>query len=190
MINGKGAASALALTALVAAGMWPFAGSGAEAKKESVVSADGALHVPAGYRTRYESLGSWSIAGDAGAGAKEMHVVYASPHAIEEFRTKGKFADGAVLVKEVWEAQTGAMATGSVSHVSKLKGWFVMVKASQNPHPDNKLWGDGWGWSWFDAGKPQTTTSKDYATDCKGCHVPAQHTDWIYVQGYPALKGD
>lgn len=30
------------------------------------------------YRTRHESLGSWSIA-DAGVGAKEMHVVYASP---------------------------------------------------------------------------------------------------------------
>jgi hypothetical protein len=65
-----------------------------------------------------------------------------------------------------------------------------MVKASHNPHPNNKLWGDGWAWSWFDADKPQMTTSKDYTTDCKGCHVPAQKTDWIYVQGYPALNGD
>ena len=86
---------------------------------------------------------------------------------------KGTFAEGAVLVKEVWEAQTGTM-TGTVSHVCKLKGWFVMVKATYNPHPNNKLWGDGWAWSWFDADKPQMTTSTDYTTDCKSCHVPAQ----------------
>ena len=27
-----------------------------------------------------------------------------------------------------------------------------------------------------------------YNADCKGCHVPAQSTDWIYVEGYPVLK--
>jgi hypothetical protein len=187
MIKGKWVSPVFALTALLTAVLWPLEGRSAEAKKESVVSVDGALHVPANYRTLYESLGSWSIAGDTGAGAKQIHAVYASPHAIEEFRAKGKFADGAVLVKEVWAAETGTMTTGSVSHVSKLQGWFVMVKASQNPHPGNKLWGDGWAWSWFDADKPQMTTSKDYTTDCKGCHVPAQQTDWIYAQGYPAL---
>ena len=80
------------------------------------------------------------------------------------------------------------MTTGTVSHVSKLKGWFVMVKASHNPHPASKLWGDGWGWSWFDADNPQATTSTDYTKDCKSCHLPAQKTDWIYVQGYPTLK--
>jgi hypothetical protein len=29
---------------------------------------------------------------------------------------------------------------------------------AKNTHPDNKLWGDGWGWSWFDAGNPTKTT--------------------------------
>jgi hypothetical protein len=50
------------------------------------------------------------------------------------------------------------------------------------------LWGDGWGWSWFDAANPTKTTSTDYRLNCKSCHVPAQATDWIYVDGYPALK--
>jgi hypothetical protein len=130
MINRKRAVSALTVTAVLAIGLWPFLGSGAESKQESVVTADGALHVPDHYRTQYETLGSWSIAGGSSGGAKEMHVVYASPHAIEDYRAKGKFADGAVLVKEVWDAETGSMSTGTVSHVSKLKGWFVLVKAS------------------------------------------------------------
>ena len=44
------------------------------------------------------------------------------------------------------------------------------------------------GWSWFDADKPNQTTSKDYHSDCLGCHQPAQATDFSYVQGYPVLR--
>jgi hypothetical protein len=80
------------------------------------------------------------------------------------------------------------MTTGTVSHAQTLKGWFVMVKDSKNSHPGNMLWGDGWGWSWFDAGNPMQTTSTNYKTDCLPCHVPAQATDWIYTSGYPTLK--
>jgi len=93
-----------------------------------------------------------------------------------------------VLVKEVFEATTAAMTTGTVSHAQKLKGWFVMVNDSKNSHPGNRLWGEGWGWSWFDAANPVKTTSKDFRTDCLGCHIPAKATDWIYVSGYPELK--
>ena len=117
-----------------------------------------------------------------------FHLVYASPGSIAAYRKLGRFPDGAVLVKEVFEAATEEMATGTVSHVATLKGWFVMVKDSKGSHPGNKLWGDGWGWSWFDAGNPTKTTSTDYKNDCQSCHVPAQATDWIYVRGYPVLK--
>jgi hypothetical protein len=27
-----------------------------------------------------------------------------------------------------------------------------------------------------------------YKTDCLSCHLPAEASDWIYVQGYPSLK--
>ena len=84
--------------------------------------------------------------------------------------------------------RTGKMQTGTVSHAEVLKGWFVMVKDGKNSHSGNPLWGDGWGWSWFDADKPLKTTSTNYKADCQGCHVPAQSTDWIYVNGYPALR--
>lgn len=106
-----------------------------------------------------------------------MHIVYAPPGAIDAYRKSKQFPDGTVLAKEVYATQTGDMTTGAVSHPNRLKGWFVMVKDSQNSRKGNPLWGDGWGWSWFDAGDPNLTTSTDYRNDCKGCHLPAQATD-------------
>jgi hypothetical protein len=153
----------------------------------NVVDAKGNLRVPENYRTLYQSLGSWAIATDSGRGSKELHVVYASPGTIEAFRRAGRFPDGAVLVKEVFGTSTIPMTTGTVSHAVKLKGWFVLVKDGKNSHPGNPLWGDGWGWSWFDADKPLKTTSTNYKKDCLGCHVPAKSTDWIYISGYPVL---
>jgi hypothetical protein len=155
---------------------------------EAAVDAEGNLHVPRDYQTTYQPLGSWAVAADEGRGSKELHVVLASPGSVEAYRKDGRFADGTVLVKEVFEAATKEMTTGTVSHANKLKGWFVMVKDSNGRYPGNALWGDGWGWSWFDAANPTKTTSTDYRLNCKSCHVPAQATDWIYVDGYPALK--
>ena len=157
-------------------------------KTETVVDASGNLRVPGDYRAAYQSLGSWAVAAEQGQGAKEIHVVYASPGTIAAYRKNGHFADGSVLVKEVFGATTGAMTTGTVSHAETLKGWFVLMKDSKNSHPGNKLWGDGWGWSWFDAANPSKTTSTDYKADCLPCHQPARATDWIYVGGYPPLR--
>ena len=174
----------LTAVAIVAQGHKPVTSG----KSVPVVDAQGNLRVPANYQTSYESLGSWAIAADQGQGSKELHNVYASPGAIEAYRKNGRFSDGSVLVKEVFETATKPMTTGTVSHADKLKGWFVMVKDSKNSHPGNPLWGDGWGWSWFDADKPLKTTSKNYKVNCLSCHVPARSTDWIYVEGYSPLS--
>src|SRR5262245_57736782 len=160
---------------------------GRQAEWSSIVDHDGNMHVPPGYRARYEFLGTWVVAGDSQA-AKELHVVYASPGVIDEYRRSKRFADGAVLVKEVFQAQTAQMTTGTVSRADTLKGWFVMVKDAKGRYPGNKLWGDGWGWSWFDAADPAKTTSTDYKLNCLSCHVPARDSDWVYVVGYPPLR--
>ena len=162
--------------------------SRADATQEAVVNARGDLHVPSNYRAAYEFLGTWAIAADTQIGSRELHNVYATPGTIAAYHTGGRFPEGTVLIKEVYEASTSPMTTGTVSHAQTLKGWFVMVKDGTGTHPDNPLWGDGWGWSWFDAGNPARTTSTDYRTDCRSCHVPAQATDWIYRSGYPALE--
>ena len=149
----------------------------------------GKLHVPASYRSHYELLGVWAVAADEpGQGAKQMHEVYASPGAIAAYAKSGDFPDGTVLVKEVYATATEPMTTGTVSRALSLKGWFVMVRDVRGAHPGDRLWGDGWGWSWFDAADPARTTSSDYTSDCRGCHIPAQATHWIYVEGYPALR--
>jgi Cytochrome P460 len=164
------------------------AAQGNGSKVEAVVDAAGNLHVPDAYHTTYEFLGSWAVAADQGAGSKELHVVYASPGTVTAYRRDGRFPDGAVLVKEVFAATTGRRTTGTVSQAATLKGWFVMMKDGSGRYAGNKLWGDGWGWSWFDAGNPSKTTSTDYKTNCLGCHVPARGFDWVYVDGYPPLK--
>ncbi|CCE10663.1 Cytochrome P460 [Bradyrhizobium sp. STM 3843] len=167
--------------------IWAAESSAATAGKTAADS-EGHLRVPDDYRTSYQVLGSWAIAADDGKGSKELHVVYASPGTIDAYRRDKRFPDGAVLIKEVFSTATGEMTTGTVSRAGALKGWFVMVKDRANRHPGNPLWGDGWGWSWFDATDPSRTTSTDYKVDCQSCHVPAQASDWVYVDGYPPLK--
>jgi Cytochrome P460 len=152
------------------------------------VDTGGNLRVPEDYRSTYQLLGSWAVLEPQGQGAKELHVVYASPGALAAYRKEGGFPDGTVLVKEVFVARTATMTTGTVSHAETLRGWFVMVKDRRGRHPANPLWGDGWGWSWFDATNPSKTTSTDYKANCLPCHVPAQATDWVYVGGYPPLN--
>jgi len=155
---------------------------------ESVVDRNGNMQVPVNYRREYEYLGIWAVAADQGQGSKDLHVVYASPGAAEAYKAGGHFPEGTVLVKEVFQAATAPMTTGTVSHADTLKGWFVLVRDTTGRHAGNKLWGEGWGWSWFDVGNPTRTTSTDYKANCRGCHVPAQSTEWVYVNGYPPLR--
>lgn len=154
----------------------------------AVVDRAGNMQVSPNYRTTYQMLGTWVVAADKGAGAKELHVVYVSPGAIAAYRKSKRFPDGAVLVKEVFKASTKPMTTGTVSSADVLEGWFVMVKDDVGRFPQNKLWGEGWGWAWFDAANPKKTTSTDYKKDCQACHVPAKASDWIYINGYPPLR--
>ena len=175
-----------AVTAVVAFVTWVSVTQSQDA--QSVVDASGNMHVPQDYLRTYRYLGTWTVLADEGQGASELHVVYASPGAVDAFQKTGQFPDDAVLVKEVYEAATGQMTTGTVGHAETLKGWFVMVKDSKGRYPGNALWGDGWGWAWFDVGDPLKTTSTDYKTDSLSCHVPAEASDWVYVQGYPSLK--
>jgi hypothetical protein len=180
--------------AVVVATLLPQVSGGAPAESRnsvdglSAADSQGNLHVPQDYRGAYEYLGSWAIADEKGPGAKQIHMVYASPGTVAAYRANASFPDGTVLVKEVYAAVTIPMTTGTVSHAAKLTGWFVMVRDNHGHHAGNKLWGDGWGWSWFDATNPSKTTSTDYNTDCRQCHEPARATERVYTDGYPVLE--
>lgn len=158
----------------------------------------GDIHVPEGY-TLWPTLGTWSHAkkGEP-AGAKEYHTVYTQPETIRHYQKYRKYPDGAVLVKELLNTDTMPMTTGSaVSHATTIKGWFVLVRDTQNRFSDSPLWGDGWGWSLFNADNPTKTVSKNYQEDCLACHLPARDMapaeavdadKWIYSFGYPGLR--
>ena len=64
----------------------------------------------------------------------------------------------------------------------------VIPSLIERRYPGNPLWGDGWGWALYQADAPNKQVATNYKKDCLGCHVPAQSTDWVYVQGYPVLK--
>jgi hypothetical protein len=180
------AAASFAVLVMVAAAQTPTSDT-ASAPNDSLKAK---LRVPEHYRATYQYLGNWAPAKDDGPGSDEFHTVYASPGTIEAYRKTGEFADGTVLVKEVFETATNVMTTGTVSRADRLIGWFVMVKDSANRYPNDPLWGEGWGWAWYNVGDPVNTPTKDFRAECLPCHQPARSTDWTFIEGYPALRGD
>jgi hypothetical protein len=156
------------------------------AKGFDLVDNTGNIRKPADFRDLYQALGVYTPV-DFNNNT-EMHYTYASPGTVEYYRKTGEFADGTVLVKEVMATDHAQLTTGDAHWATNTKVWFVMIKDDKNRYPNNPLWGDGWGWALFKADAPDKQVATNYKKDCLGCHVPAQSTDWIYVQGYPVLK--
>ena len=150
------------------------------------VDAEGAIRFPEEFRTSMVHLGSWFV---PSGGASGFHDVYTEKESVEYYRDKGRFPDGAVIVKELRASRSGDYTTGAGVHHStdELKQWFVMIKDTQNRFAANPLWGDGWGWALFKPDQPKVNVAADYKVDCLGCHIPAKHNDWIYTEAYPIL---
>lgn len=180
------------LAALVLAG---FAGSAlnagtdaealAEATYATVVDAHGAVSLPRSYRERWAHLGSWVVA-DADAPGHGFHDVYTQPVAAATWRHTGEFPDGTVLVKEIRAIGRGAMTTGEALWARDTNLWFVMVRDTQGRFPAHPDWAEGWGWALFEAADPAVEVSPGFAEGCRGCHLPARDTGWVFVEGYPA----
>lgn len=150
------------------------------------VDKTGEITLPTDFRRNMVHLGSWFVPeGDASG----FHDVYADSDTVDQYRKNGKFRDGAVIVKELRSAASGTYTTGNhVSHATQtIKQWFVMIKDNKNRFPNHKSWGNGWGWALMKTNNPTKNVSMDYKADCLSCHVPAQKTDWIYVDGLPTL---
>ena len=173
----------VAVTAVVAHSEWETAAAASDPQA--------LLYVPdADYRRDWTLLGSFSVlADDPEAGAKEFHVVYTLPENVDAYRKTGAFPDGAILVKDVFATGTEAMTTGTSSYANTLIGRFVMVKDQGDKHAGTSpLWGDGWGWAFYEGTETKKTVSTDYKEDCLGCHEPVRNQDLLYIQGYPILK--
>ena len=151
-----------------------------------LVDKTGNIRKPADFRDLYQGLGVYTPV-DLNNNT-EMHYTYASPATAQYYRKTGKFADGTVLVKEVFATDHAQMTTGDAHWATETKVWFVMIKDDKGRFPGNPLWGDGWGWALFKSDAPDKQVATSYKKDCLGCHVPAKATDWVYVRGYPVLK--
>ena len=151
------------------------------------VDKQGRISLPKDFRLKMVHLGSFFVPEGEASG---FHDVYAEAEAVLHYRKNGTLPDGATIVKELRPSQSGDYTTGkNVSHAtSDIKQWFVMVKDINSRFKDSPTWGDSWGWALFKADNPSVNVSQDYKKDCLGCHMPAQKTDWIYVEGYPTLN--
>jgi len=184
-------AAALSLfTAVLWVGMQNGAGqqvgSSPAASPGKYVDKDGAIRLPEDYRPKWTHLGSWYVEGKKNEPGS-LHDVYAEPEAVTAFQNTGKWPQGATIVKEIRTSRKGEMSTGDAHWDGQIMQWFVLVKDTNHTFPGNPNWGRGWGWALYSIDNPMKNISTDYKTDCLGCHVPAEHTDWIYTHGYPIL---
>lgn len=160
-LSTVGLAAAASLIAGTVAALAEISGAAPADPTAKVVDAAGHLRVPADYRTLYQALGSGAIAADSGQSSKEMHAVYAAPGGDrclpEDGALPGRHRSGERGPRDLDErddhrhSKLYRQAEGLVRHGERQQG-----NLSGNP-----LWGDGRGWSWFDADKPLKTSSTE-----------------------------
>lgn len=177
--------SAIAAAALLTSVAAPAADLAGEVYTR-YVDEEGTIALPADFRLHWTHLGSWVVT-DPDAPGHGFHDVYTQPEAARAYREQGAFPDGAVLVKEIRGIGSGALTTGKAQWATDPAVWFVMVKDTRGRFPGNPHWQAGWGWALFEAADPKTNVSEGFEQTCRGCHLPAQHTDWVFVEGYPTL---
>ncbi|MBS7662104.1 cytochrome P460 family protein [Pseudomonas lalucatii] len=176
----------LASFALVLASLPLQAADLAEHTFSTYVNAKGEIRLPADARKSWSHLGSWVVA-DPKSPGYGFHDVYTQAETVEAYRKTGEFPDGAVLIKEIRAVEQGPQTTGQAQWAGDANVWFVMVKDRQGRFEGNPHWAEGWGWALYEAKNPAVNVSKGFAETCRGCHVPAQQSDWVFSQGYPTL---
>lgn len=157
---------------------------------ETLVDDRGNISLPTDFRRHWIHLGSYVV--EAGESAEnpgpDLHQVYSQPQSVSYYREHSEFPDGAVLVKTVSATQAETMTTGRVHYDDTPKVTFVMVKDRRDRFPDNRAWGEGWGWALFEGDQPGPSQTSDWQgegfNNCHGCHLPARENDWVYIEGY------
>lgn len=74
--------------------------------------------MPANYRDTFQMMGAYAVIDPKG---NELPYSYASPRAIDSYRRNRKFADGSVLVKEVYGAEHAQLTTGNANWASNIE---------------------------------------------------------------------
>ena len=164
------------------------AGAAADPGTGAIADAEGALRVPADYRSIV------SIFGDLGDRRRSRPGIEAAPLGLclarrgrrlsGEWPLPGRSRSGEGGLRDRhrphddWHGQPCGHAGGLVRHGQRQQ---------EQPSAKQAL-GQRMGLVMVRRQDPLKTTSTDYKTDCQPCHIPAQATDWIYTQGYPILR--
>ena len=152
----------------------------------------GQISRPTGFRDNWVHLGTWFVEDDQTASGPGVHDVYADPASVAAFRDNGQWPDGATLMKEIRAIRSETLTTGNAHWAGDVGVWFVMVRDRKNRFPDNKAWGEGWGWALFKADNPDKNVTTNWKgegfNNCFGCHIPARDTEWVFIEGYPAVR--
>ncbi len=156
------------------------------------VDADGNISRPYGFRENWVHIGSWFVKQDDEASGAGVHDVYATREAVTAFEQSGQWQDGAIIVKTVSDIREQRLTTGNAQWAGKVEVWFVMVRDRKNRFPNNKAWGEGWGWALFKSDAPDQNLTSNWKgegfNNCFGCHAPAKETEWVYIDGYPTIR--
>jgi hypothetical protein len=99
-----------------------------------------------------------------------MHHIYGNAKAIKGYRA-GKFADGSVIVFDLYEAVDRDNAVAEGAH----KAVVVMAR-------DRKAFKatDGWGYQVFDPKTRKGSLDAKAQGDCHGCHTSQKDRDFVF----------
>ncbi|MGE5325564.1 MAG: cytochrome P460 family protein [Deltaproteobacteria bacterium] len=116
-------------------------------------------------------------------GQPEFHNVYISPNAYREFRDKGTFPDGTVLVLEIVSSGGNASINRAGKFEDKVLGIDAAVK-------DSKRFPEKWAYFGFmgPKGEPLAQAKPFPKQACWSCHNPHGEVDNVFVQFYPVLR--
>jgi len=138
----------------------------------TAVAADPKVAYPTGFRgwnhVKSMTLNKGHPLYDAVGG---MHHIYGNPKAVAGYKAGNKFADGAVIVFDLFEAvdKDNAVSEGA------RKAVVVMAR-------DGKKFGanGGWGYEVFDAKTGKGTLNAKAAADCHACHTQVKDTGFVF----------
>jgi hypothetical protein len=111
----------ISLTLIVLATSQPVSSQGTGSFNGfDLVDKKGNIRKPTDYRDRYQALGTYVVLDPKG---NQVHFTYTSPGTAEYYRKNGRFADGTVLVKEIFGTDHAQMTTRDAHWASGTKVW-------------------------------------------------------------------
>ncbi|OEO25969.1 cytochrome P460 [Pseudomonas sp. J237] len=163
--------------------------AGAAVGGELYTFKDGKLDRPTGYR-EWVFVGTPLTPNDMNNGKAafpEFHNVYIDRKSWDQWKEKGTFRDGAIMVKELIDVGSKAAPSGKGYFEGDFIGLEATIKSKKlfPKEPGN--------WAYFSFSTPDHKALTDTATAfptaaCNACHDASAADDFVFTQYYPVLR--